>query len=255
MTAVLLLFAAGAGAEDFDQTISRELGKLRPRAGTVLGSVRGTRPPQASASALNFDFDVPARVKGLVLADLDFARGIEGSGASSYHGQVFGPVQGGAYLGFFLTRISRISFEKETDDFSTVAFVRDGPRMWLTSNYDRFKDRMPQIDRVVTLLHEARHAEPRGWPHVNCPDPFLDEQGKEARGILSGVRMAGEDACDDVPLGAYGIEWVWLKNIRQYCSNCTGKVKGDAALYAADAVKRIIAPPARKSLLLDCPWP
>ena len=70
---------------------------------------------------------------------------------------------------------------------------------------------------------------------------------------ISGVSLAGEDACDEVPLGAYGIEWVMLKNVQRYCSNCTGKVKQDAGFFADDTLKRIVAPASKKSLLLDCP--
>ena len=75
------------------------------------------------------------------------------------------------------------------------------------------------VGRISTILHEARHCETpnsTSWPHVFCPDedPTKDYPG-----------------CDETILGAYGVEVIFLKNLKKNCESCGDKVKRDAEIY------------------------
>lgn len=198
-----------------------------------------------------FDASVPADLKAQMRADLTFIQDIQGIGASSLHQQVFGSVDGPAYIRFLKSRVKAVSMGDCLIP-AAIAFVRrdiDHSKMWLTPNYTKFNH--PQIARMMIVFHESRHMEAAEWPHVNCPQPFWDTDGQDIRSVWSGTPLAGLPGCDETALGSYGIAAVMLKNIQLLCVNCTDKVAMDAGLYADDQVKRIIDPAARKILQDD----
>ena len=246
--------AEPARADDFGQSVTQTLSAAGPSIKTSLKAV-GSRKPQAPVPSvkLNFDSNVPAEVRRQMGRDLAFVGAIVGSGATKLHEQVFGKVNGAAYIKWFTSRVKAVGLDEKEKDPSTVAYVIDGPKMWLTENYVKWSQ--PQIERLDTIFHEARHTEPNdgGWPHVTCPTPFKDEQGQDVKGIISGHLMAGLEACDDTPVGAYGIAAIMLKNIQSFCAgqSCTKKVRMDAGLYGDDDVKRIIGEPAARELKTD----
>ncbi|MFH1723167.1 MAG: hypothetical protein ABII00_00955 [Elusimicrobiota bacterium] len=201
---------------------------------------------------LRFDPGVPEKIRLQFSADLGFIARIKGSGASDLHGKIFGRVHGLSYADFFGSRIKAVGLHSCGSPSATACVISRFPnKMWLTSNYRKF-DR-PQILRMMVAFHEARHteAEHRNWPHARCPVPFLDGDGKEVRGRVTGISLAGKPACDVTPLGAYGSSMIMVKNISRFCSNCTDKVMMDAGLYADDQLKRIIDPEAKRSILDD----
>lgn len=105
----------------------------------------------------------------------------------------------------------------------------------------------------MIIFHEARHTEDDhgNWSHATCPTPFRNERGEDMRSIWTGASLAGEPACDVTPKGSYGSSTIMLKNISQFCSNCTEKVKADAALYAADQIGRITNAQAKRQMIED----
>ncbi|MEK7383387.1 MAG: hypothetical protein AAB262_08885 [Elusimicrobiota bacterium] len=127
----------------------------------------------------------------------------------------------------------------------------DPSRIWLGGGYTTYS--MPQICRVVIGFHEARHTEVANnfWRHALCPTPFKDENGQDVRSLVSGLLMAGQDACDESPIGSYGVEAILFKNIEKHCSSCSGKVRMDAGLYGDDVYKRIVGTAAVKALRGD----
>jgi hypothetical protein len=207
----------------------------------------------APAKDLVFDKDVPADIQRQMRDDMDFIKGLQGSGATPLHRQIFGSVDGKDYAKFFFSRVSAIGMD-DCGSAKAVACVipfRDPSRMWLTENFVKFSH--PQVSRMMVVFHEARHTEvkKRNWPHATCPTPFLDDKGQDMKSIWTGSMLEGEPACDTTPLGSYGSSTIMLKNIQKYCSNCTDKVKLDAGLYADDQLGRITSPAAKRQMLED----
>lgn len=54
---------------------------------------------------------------------------------------------------------------------------------------------LPLVDRLAVLIHEARHADPGGYPHGPCP---------------TSLTALGDDACDPTPIGAYAFQAAFL---------------------------------------------
>ena len=201
-----------------------------------------------------FDSSVPFDTQSEMLRDLAFVRSIRGSGASGLHQEIFGEVDGPVYLDFFGSRVESIGLDAMKTGPGVMAYVsplRGHSKVWLTRNYVGYS--IPTIGKVEILFHESRHTEIRNrfWPHATCPKPFLDENGRDVRGMITGTPMAGEPACDRTPFGSYGSSMIMIKNIQKFCSNCTEKVKMDAGLYADDTLRRIIDPAAKKAIKDD----
>lgn len=62
-----------------------------------------------------------------------------------------------------------------------------------------------RLDRVIVLLHEARHADGKNYGHVVCPDNFQFLNPRDWK-----IHPAGKKGCDDVPDGGYGITAAFL---------------------------------------------
>ena len=203
-------------------------------------------------SALTFTSDVPADVKKQVLSDLKLIDSVKGSATTPLHKSIFGDVSGTNYTKFFEARMNKVGMG--CGGGSAVACVKpfvSNTTMFLTENYIKFSH--PAIARLMVVFHEARHGEKqnRNWHHAICPNPFLDENGKEIKSIWTGSTLAGEDACDSSPLGSYGSSTIMLKNIAKFCTNCNQKMKLDADIYAQDQLKRISNPTAKQAMLVD----
>jgi hypothetical protein len=212
-------------------------------------AARATNNSQLLAAQFDPNVSTPTRIQ--LLNDMAFVQGLKGNGVSALHEKIFGPVAGPAYLRFFNSRVKAVGLDEQDTAPGEMAYVSESPRMWLTPNYVHYN--MAQIVRVQIVFHESRHTESEHhyWPHVNCPVPFLDDDGKDVRGIITGTLLAGLEACDTTPIGAYGIELIMAKNIQKYCTTCTDKVKMDAGLYADDTLKRIINPAAKQAIRED----
>lgn len=199
---------------------------------------------------IRFDRDISQELKKQIQVDLEFLASLKGEQTTKLHQEIFGPFNGSSYQDFFKKRI----FDVGMDDcgggpaFACVMPFSDANKMYLSENYVKYS--IPQMFRIYTLLHESRHTETKNdnWPHVNCPSPFLDKDGKDIVGIITGRKMEALPACDDVARGAYGIEVVIGKNIEKFCSSCTEKTRADAKLYADDTRKRIIGDEAIRDL-------
>jgi len=120
---------------------------------------------------------------------------------------------------------------------SRVGIIRIG------GGYRRF----PRIDRIASLVHEARHSDctggisqldlqrfrnrvrPQdtacGHLHVACPPGHL---------------YAGQHGCEDRAWGAYGIQAVFLNAVRTNCARCTRVEKQVASAGLLDALSRIL---------------
>lgn len=209
-----------------------------------------------SAQAVQFDRSISQATKTQILQDLDFVKNIQGQNGSNLYHQIFTnqTVNGPELLNFFDQRIKNFSMNSCGGGNAVAACVipwMDSSTMWITPNY--VKNNIPQIFRISIIYHESRHTEDDNgnWGHATCPTPYLDDNGKDIVGIISGTKMAGMPACDTTVLGAYGLQAVLLKNIEKNCTNCNEKIQMDAKLFGDDSIYRISNIPARTQLKND----
>jgi hypothetical protein len=207
----------------------------------------------SQAFAYTFDSNVPKNIQDQMRQDLTFITTLQGEKATPLHQQIFGKVDGDAYKNFFESRVQAIGLNGCGNGNAVACVIpyEDPSKMWITQNYIKFSH--PQIARLMVVYHESRHTETQNsfWGHADCPDPFVDENGKEIRSIWTGAALASQPACDVTPLGSYGSSTIMLKNVSKFCTNCTDKVKQDAALYADDQMGRIIDADAKKQMKDD----
>jgi hypothetical protein len=104
-----------------------------------------------------------------------------------------------------------------------------------------------QIQRISTLIHEARHSDCTGG--INASDLELlwaDEDPEKSNcGHLhvrcpEGHAYDGAYACDGEAWGAHSISAIYLAGIVKHCQNCTAEEKSLAATIYADSLGRVI---------------
>ena len=212
--------------------------------------------PNFAKAELRFDFNFPEKQEKMIRQDMDFMKSLSGDTATPLHQQIFKSVtlSGKSYENYFNSRVNIFGFSECSDDAAVIACVNplsDVNKMWITTHYTTFN--MPQVYRVSVMIHEARHTEGAHdfYFHEKCPTPFLDESGKDVKGIFSGVKLEGQEACDNIVTGAYGVEAIFLKNIEKHCLNCNEKVRMDGRIYGDNLIIRIINPSAREALRRD----
>jgi hypothetical protein len=187
------------------------------------------------APALQFDSDVSQSLRQMVLQDLAFVTSIEGRDATSLHQEIFGPVEGATYGTWFHSRVYYFGVDR-CGGSAAVACVKSSypNKMFVTQNFIRSS--VPQVGRVSTLFHEARHTEfDRGmWPHAKCPADFPH------RSRYTGRRLANSTACDSNAYGSYASAAVLMGNVARFCKNCNEKTLQDAEVYGTDQRNRVI---------------
>lgn len=247
---VLTAVAVGCSAQAFAFAPTRPEPQPVPTQTTV-----PVPPPAPPATTVIFDNNVPQDLRTQVLNDLTFIGTLTGSAETVLHNQIFGRVAGQSYKTFFESRVAKAGVQG-CGNPNAVACVQPNffgrtDKIWFTTNYTRFAH--PSIARLMVIFHEARHTEDnnRNWGHATCPTPFRNERGEDMRSIFTGALLAGEPACDVSPMGSYGSSTIMLKNIGAYCSNCTEKVKHDAALYSTDQLGRITNANAKNQMIND----
>ncbi|HOX22698.1 MAG TPA: hypothetical protein PLL10_04475 [Elusimicrobiales bacterium] len=194
-------------------------------------------------------YTVTPEMRRALKADLQFIASLRGDSETDLHLKILGRVHGDDYLAFLAKRIHYVSMGGGRDA-SVVAHANSHVLTYnKPGNLHPFDE--PQLSRVDTLFHEARHAEAfRAWPHIKCPVPFLDEDGEEILTVTD-KPLGGRYACDSSPLGAYGTGAVVLGNLARFCTNCNGKVLEDAELYARVYAWRVTDPQGRRQLQED----
>ena len=211
----------------------------------------------SQAFAFSFDRSVSPETQAQITSDLKIAFSAEGKAASPLHRQIFGEIKGSDYEKYFSDRIHKISAMDCGGGKGVVACVAPGffgygaDIMYITKNYLTYD--MPQVTRISVVYHEARHTEGKHgfWPHVNCPKPFLDDQGDPVKSIISGVDLSGLPACDKTAMGSYGSATIMLLNLAKSCTSCTEKLKTDAEMYGLDQLKRIVDKQALELIRAD----
>jgi hypothetical protein len=178
----------------------------------------------SAQSPVKYAREVPASVRQTIDADLNFLYSFELSGQTPLHSEIFGQARGTAYKQFFEKYVKEIGFH-DCGDGTSVACAfpgSDSDKIFLTAHY-LSSPKTNSVTRLSSLFHETRHLDSNSanWPHEMCPTPFLDEQGKDIIGIVSGLKMEGLEACDWSVYGSYAITAIMFYNIARFCSNCS----------------------------------
>ncbi len=189
----------------------------------------------ANAAGIEFDSNVPVSLKVQVEGDLRFLDSVRNSRVSKLHRDIFGSAKPGEYANWFHSRVDYFGYGDCGGSSSAVACVqgRSDRKIWVTRNYVEIEH--PQVARVMTLYHEARHTESdrRNWPHSRCPIFY------KQKSIWTGGSLNWHFACDRTEYGSYGSASILLNNVSRFCANCSEKVRSDGAIYSNDQIRRI----------------
>jgi hypothetical protein len=200
----------------------------------------------ADVIELKFDSNVSTRLRQQVMTDFELIQSMASTRESPIHSEIFGKIEGANYLQWFQNRVKFFGFNN-CGGPSAVACVKPQylNKIFVTGNYTGINH--PQIARLMTLYHEARHTERENgnWSHAKCPSNF------PYRSIWTGKRLNGNYACDATVYGSYASASVMLNNISRHCETCSEKTKQDAKLYSDDQVKRVVDKTAAEKLKAD----
>lgn len=98
---------------------------------------------------------------------------------------------------------------------------------------DTFFDRIDTVERLYTLIHEARHSDDGGYDHVRCPKDFNIVSSRQPD-----LDLAGERACDNSDQGAYSFQAAFLFELFAY-----GMFnQSDIGLLYNSSISRVIPP-------------
>ena len=195
---------------------------------------------------IQFDDTVSSELKAQVTDDLSFIQSVSADRTSPLHQEIFGPVNGANYSQWFGKRVFEFSYDASAGA-TTVAYHQDSEqhKIYVGDNY--VNGNYPQIARLMTLFHEARHTEVENndWEHALCPRHF------PYRSIWTGADISQGYACDDTAYGSYASAAVMLNNISKFCTNCSSTVKDDAKIYSDDQSHRVIDEDAMAKIKAD----
>jgi hypothetical protein len=212
----------------------------------VIGFIFSALTTHADTIELKFDSNVSTRLRQQVMTDFELIQSMAATRESPIHSEIFGKIDGSNYLQWFQTRVKFFGFNN-CGGPSAVACVKPQylNKIFVTGNYTGINH--PQIARLMTLYHEARHTEKENgnWSHAKCPSNF------PYRSIWTGKRLAGNHACDATVYGSYASASVMLNNISRHCETCSEKTKQDAKLYSDDQVRRVVDQTAAARLKVD----
>lgn len=167
--------------------------------------------------------------------DLDLISYLKFTATAPLFQRFFQPSNAIGLQNFIEKRVHKISWEPNAPEGVTAAANGNGI-LFLTREY---ADNYPQIARISVIIHEAKHLEPETWDHQWCRQPYLFQLDQLLYRIPE-LNQVSVKACDRTELGAYGIQYTFLRAIAESCSNCTDKIKMDARLYSVpDGLIRI----------------
>jgi hypothetical protein len=174
-----------------------------------------------------------AGAKDLFNSDLAALSTLEFENVSPNHLKIFGSEKAVDIVNFIKRRIKDVTFITKTkwaDDPNNSLLAQTWPngKMEVTAAF--FKK--PQVDRISTIIHEARHAELKDWPHVRCPKPYIFSVDNKSYRIPSDPSAGLEVSCDMTDQGAYAIQYTFLSSVAESCINCFDDVRQEAELYS-----------------------
>lgn len=123
----------------------------------------------------------------------------------SRYDKLFGkPLNGDDLAEWVLSRLRKIVY----GNTSLAAINQNRGELWVG---DSFFEAMTPLERLYLLVHEARHSDGDGYPHVRCPKGF--------RFVSAGqpwMHLDKEKACDRSEEGAYAYQAAFLFELFAY---------------------------------------
>jgi hypothetical protein len=105
---------------------------------------------------------------------------------------------------WLLSRIRKIAYHNTW----TAAANQNGGEFILG---DEFFTRLSMLERLYLLIHEARHSDDQGYPHVKCPKGFKFISAGQPEMDLEHAL-----ACDNTEKGAYAYQAAFLFELLAY---------------------------------------
>jgi hypothetical protein len=119
--------------------------------------------------------------------------------------KLFGrPLNGEDLAAWVLSRFRKVAYGNSR----LAAINQNKGELWVG---DLFFEGMTPLERLYLLIHEARHSDGDGYPHVRCPKGF--------RFISAGqpwMELEKEPACDTTDTGAYAYQAAFLFELFAY---------------------------------------
>ncbi len=119
--------------------------------------------------------------------------------------ELFGrPINGEDLMDWVLSRFRKIAYGNSR----LAAINQNHGELWVG---DLFFEGITPLERLYLLVHEARHSDGDGYPHVRCPKGF--------RFVSAGqplMRLEKEQACDQTDKGAYAYQAAFLFELFAY---------------------------------------
>ena len=108
------------------------------------------------------------------------------------------PFSGPELLRWILSRVKSISHYNSR----TAAINQNNGEFFVG---DLFFTKTSALERLYTLIHEARHSDDDGYEHIKCPKgfPFVSSRQPE-------MNLEREPACDGTDRGAYSFQAAFL---------------------------------------------
>lgn len=136
------------------------------------------------------------------------------------------PFNGPDLSNWLLTRIHSISYHNPW----TVAVNQNKGEFFIG---DVFFTKTSPLERLYTLIHEARHSDDDGYEHVKCPKGFKFISSRQPEMDLQSV-----PACDPTDRGAYSFQAAFLFELFSY-----GRFdQGEAGLLYNSSISRVVPP-------------
>lgn len=119
--------------------------------------------------------------------------------------ELFGfPFSGKDLAHWVLSRIRKITYRNTW----TAAINQNGGVLMLG---DSFFDKLGLLERLYLLIHEARHSDDEGYPHIKCPKGFRFVSATQPE-----TDLQNELACDRGDQGGYSFQAAFLFELFSY---------------------------------------
>jgi hypothetical protein len=136
------------------------------------------------------------------------------------------PFNGPDLSNWLLSRIHSISYHNPW----TIAVNQNKGEFFVG---DVFFTKTSPLERLYTLIHEARHSDDNGYEHVKCPKGFKFISSRQPEMDLENV-----PACDTTNRGAYSFQAAFLFELFAY-----GLLdQGEVGLLYNSSISRVVPP-------------
>jgi len=113
--------------------------------------------------------------------------------------ELFGfPISGDKLAHWLLTKIRKVSYQN-----SWTAAINQNRGHFMLG--DAFFTDLNSLERLYLLIHEGRHSDDNGYPHIKCPKNFKYVSASQPNKNLEKVL-----ACDNSNKGAYAFQAAFL---------------------------------------------